>query len=118
MAAQMGLQVQTLTIAAGQSLSPQLDLGAYTLVGIHMPASWTAAGLSFQVSPDGGATWNEHYNSAGTETVFTAASGQYIALDPTLWRGVFSLKVRSGTLATPVAQAAAATLTLIGKFVA
>ena len=54
MAAQMGVFTQTATIGTGASLSQQIDLGAMTLVGIVMPASWTAAGLTFQVSADGG----------------------------------------------------------------
>lgn len=118
MAAQMGVSLQTVTIGAGQALSPQVDLGAMTLVGIVTPAAWTAAGLTFQISPDGGATWLEHYNSAGAETTFTVAASQYIAVDPTLWRGVYSLQLRSGTAGTPVNQTGGATLTLVLKFVA
>lgn len=117
MAAQMGVFTQTATIGTGASLSQQIDLGAMTLVGIVMPASWTAAGLTFQVSADGGVTWVEHYGSSGTETTFTVAASQYIAIDPTLWRGVYSLKVRSGTAASPVNQTGGAALTLITKFV-
>ncbi|MFX8992063.1 hypothetical protein ABTN16_19290, partial [Acinetobacter baumannii] len=67
-----------------------------------------------QVSPDD-ATWYEHYNGAGTETTLTVAAGQYIALDPVLWRGVNLIKVRSGTSASPVNQSAAATLTLVAR---
>ena len=106
------------TIAAGQSLSPEIDLGQWTLVGIWMPAAWIAAGLSFQTSLDGGVTWLEHYNSAGTETTFTVAAGQFIAVDPTLWRGVNALKIRSGTAASPVVQTGGATLNLVARTVA
>jgi hypothetical protein len=105
------------TIAAGQSLSPEVDVGALTLVGIWMPATWTAANLTFQVAFDNTLTFVEHYNSAGVETTFTAAASQYIAIDPLLWRGVSAIKVRSGTLAGPVTQAAAATLNLIARAV-
>lgn len=105
-------------IAAGQSLSGEVDIGsAYTLVGIWMPAAWTAASLTFQVSPDGGTTWLEHYNAAGIETIVTVAAGQYVALDPALWRGVSALKIRSGTSASPVNQVAQATLNLVTRTV-
>jgi hypothetical protein len=117
MAAQIGISVIPAVIAAGGSLSPEVDLGAQTLVGIAMPASWVAASLTFQVSVDGGATWNEHYSSAGAETTFTVAAGQYIAVDPTLWRGVNAVKARSGTSASPVTQTGGATLNLVCKFV-
>ena len=105
------------TIAAGQSLSPEIDLGQWTLVGIWMPAGWTAAGLSFQTSLDGGATWLEHTTSAGTATLFNVAAGQYVAVDPALFRGVNALKLRSGTLGTPVAQVSNATINLIARTV-
>jgi len=105
------------TIAAGASLSPEVDIGEWTLVGIWMPASWVSAALTFQVSFDGGATWLEHYSSAGVETTLTVAAGQYIGVDPLLWRGVSAIKIRSGTLAAAVAQTSAATLNLIVRTV-
>lgn len=102
------------SIAAGQSLSAEIDFGAGTLVGIAMPAAWTAASLTFQVSADG-TTWNELYNASGTEVSVIAAAGQFIAIDPTQWRGINAIKVRSGTAASPVVQAALAALTFITK---
>ena len=102
-------------ISASGSLSPEVDLGQQTLVGIVMPATWTAASLTFQVSVDGGTTWVEHYSSAGTETTYTVSTGQFIAVDPTLWKGVYSVKVRSGTSASPVTQTAQATIILVTK---
>jgi len=100
------------TIAAGQSLSSAVDIGEQTIVGIYMPASWTAASLTFQASPDGDVTFFEHYNSGGVETTFTVAAGQYIAIDSTLWWGVYSLKLRSGTAGAPVVQPSGATFQL------
>ncbi len=51
-AEQIGLATFTATIPSGQSLSAEVDLGANSLVGIAMPAAWTAADLTFQVSSD------------------------------------------------------------------
>jgi hypothetical protein len=99
-------------IAAGQSLSAPINLGAQALHGIVVPAGWTAAGLSFQVSPDG-VNFYELYNIGGTEVTATAAANTYIALDPTLWRTINCLKIRSGTAAAPVAQVSAAALQLV-----
>ena len=115
MPAQLGLSFLPVTIAAGQSLSPQIDIGPGKLAGIVVPANWTAASLTFQVSPDGGTTWFEHYSSAGSETIFTAAAGDYLAVDQTLWQGVVSLKLRSGTVGTPVNQTNSAVLQLAVK---
>jgi hypothetical protein len=117
MALQVGISLLPATIANGTSLSGEVDLGALDLVGIQMPAAWTAASMTFQVSVDGGVTWLEHTSSAGTETTFTVAASQYIAVDPTLWRGVNAVKVRSGTLGSPVNQGQAVTLNLVCRTV-
>lgn len=117
MAAQMGVTLFTVMIANGQSLSPQADLGAFVLTGIHMPAAWDAAALTFQVSPDGGATWNNAVAASGTEVTVAGAAQQFIPLDPATWRGVQSLKIRSGPSAGAVAQTAARTITLVGRLI-
>jgi hypothetical protein len=109
----MSLQTQQVTITSGQSLSIAATLGVNRLlVGIQMDVGWDAAALTFQMSPDGGTTWLEMQGASAVLT-YNAAAGQYIAIDPTLWRGVTMLKVRSGTSGSPVNQTATRTLTLI-----
>ena len=108
----MSLVQTSVLIANTTSLSAEVDLGIKVLVGIVMPAAWTAAALTFQASFDGGTTWL-NMQTASAELSYTAAAGQYIAVDPTLWRGANAIKVRSGTAASPVAQGADRILTLI-----
>jgi hypothetical protein len=119
MALPLNIDQYTAVIAASGSLSAAVAIGADTLVGIQMPAVWTAAGLTFQVSPDGGATWCELYDDAGNEvTVITPPAGAFIAFvthPSNAWRGINMLKVRSGTAAVPVVQTPGATITLIGR---
>ncbi len=69
--------IRTVTIAAGQSLSPQIDIGTKSLVGLVVPANWTNAGISFQVSVDGGTTWAVLMDSttAGPYAIATIATG-------------------------------------------
>lgn len=115
------LDYPTVTIAAGQSLSAAVSIGSKSLVGIVMPAAWSTAGLTFQASSDGGATFRELYDDAGNEVTISSASAaasQQIALNPTYWRCVNLLKVRSGTAGTPVTQTPAATLTLVVRGIA
>ncbi|WP_257164680.1 hypothetical protein [Bradyrhizobium sp. SRS-191] len=102
------------TILNGVALSADIGLGDGTLCGIAMPAAWTPAGLSFQASVDNGATWLELQTSSAAVAV-TAAQGQFIALDPAIWRGVNYIRVRSGTSASPVNQGADRVLTLITR---
>ncbi len=98
------------SIANGASLSASFNLNGRVLCGVYMPAAWTAAGLTFQVSHDG-TTW---YNvqSATAEYSATATVDQYIALDPVIFYGAAFLKVRSGTAGSAVNQGAARTLIL------
>ena len=109
----IGLETLTVTIASGTSLSPALGIGAKTLVGIFMPAGWDAANLSFQMSADGSTFGDVHTTAA--ELTYTAAAGQYIAVDPALWRGINNLKVRSGTSGSTVNQTADRIITLVIK---
>jgi hypothetical protein len=103
------------TIAASGSLSGEADLYPGILVGVWMPAVWTAAPITFQtLSPDG-STWLELYNYPGAEVTLNVAAGQYITIDPTQWKGVTAVKVRSGTSASPVAQSAQAIVNLVTR---
>lgn len=111
------LDVITATIAAGASLSPEVDFGGKTLVGIWMPANWTAADLTFQASPDGGASWGELQDGANNAIDLKIAASEFIQIDPTKWRGVRSIKVRSGTSGSPVNQTDAMAISLLIRFV-
>lgn len=105
----IGITLIPATVTNGTSLSGGISLGALTLVGISMPAAWTAAALTFQASPDGGTTWQELFDDAGNAISISAAAGQFIMPlgKPSYnWRGINMLKVRSGTVAVPVNQAA------------
>jgi hypothetical protein len=109
----MSQQTVQATIANGAALSGQVNIGNRLLVGLWMPATWTAASITFQVSPDGGTTWLELYSSAGVETTFTVAASQFIAVDPETLRGINAVKVRSGTSGSPVNQNQQSIVTLV-----
>jgi hypothetical protein len=102
---------QSATIALGESLSPAVDLANQRAVRIAMPAAWTTANLTFQVSVDG-VTYNNLYDKDGVEYVVQAAVSRSILLPIVDWLGVRYLKVRSGTSGTPVVQVAARILML------
>ena len=105
------IETKTATIDNGASLSGVVDLGGRKLVAIVMPASWTAASLTFQASPDG-VTYYNVYDGA-TERALVVAASYYSALNIGDWVGFRYLKVRSGTSGTPVNQGGARTLTLV-----
>lgn len=115
MAQTIGLEQHTATIASGAALSAAVPLGAGTLVGVSMPAGWDAAAMTFQVSADGGTTWQELFGSGGSAVSYTVAANNFVAIDPATWRGINMIKVRSGTSGATVNQTAARTLTLITR---
>lgn len=95
----------TATIAESASLSAGVLLNGAEMVGLKMPADWTTAALTFQVSTDG-VTYNNLYDQDGSEVNVSVGAARYIALPPADYAGFIYLKVRSGTSATPVVQAA------------
>ena len=102
----------TATIASGQSLSAEVNLGAGRLFAISMPSAWTTAALTFQGSFDS-ETFYDLYDEEGTEVTVDAAASRFILIDPNKWFGLRTLKIRSGTTGTPVNQGAARVLNLI-----
>ena len=109
--------VQTAFITISQSLSGEVDLAGYGLVGLIFPTAWTAASLSFQASDVSGGTFYNLRDDTGTEISVAAAGSVAIGCDvdgPKLAPFRF-LRLRSGVAATTVPQAASIAITLILK---
>lgn len=109
------LDEDVILIASGQPLSTVLNLGDKTICGFHMPAAWDAAAMTFQISSDGGATFSEYWDSKVGSGSVTVLAGQYIALDPNMFRGVNCIKFRSGTSGVPVNQTSNRNITVASK---
>lgn len=127
----------TVTIPAGLSLSNEFPLRGYQLKGLILPAAWTLADITFQaarpvqpsqqpsgVEPTGSAEFLDVYlDNEQVATVDVVGSSRYIVLSAyvgTANRGIAEalagvdlIKIRSGTPATPVNQAAERIVTLI-----
>lgn len=104
-------------IDAAASLSAVIDLEGYIVSAIEMPAAWTAAGLTFQACSTKDGTFVDLYDDGGTEVSANAAASRAVAIDAAAGSlsAIRYLKVRSGTSAAPVVQAAERTLVLILK---
>ncbi len=117
-AAEQGRRQVALTtkavIANGASLSSAIDCSEFNYpCALWIPA-WTAASLSFQSSMDG-VTWGEMGDAAGLTAIASAAvdtSGAYVVLSPQIFGAVRHLKIRSGTKAASVNQAAERQITV------
>lgn len=101
----------TATIANNESLSDAINLTGYSLVAIIMPATWTAANLTFQAGATAAAL-ADVYDSSG-ELAVTAAASRFITVSREAFVSLRHLKVRSGTTGSPVNQAAERSITLL-----
>jgi len=110
--ASRGVRKIPVTILSGASLSGVAGLGrGVSLVGIVMPAAWTAAGLTFQASADSVA-FADLFDAA-TEYTFATGASRYHQIDPAKTDSIQAIKVRSGTTGVPVNQGADRIITLI-----
>lgn len=99
--------------ATDDAITSAINLAGHILVGVIMPATWTAAGITFEVSDTEAGTYVDLYDTSGAELALSAAASIYLAVDPVNFYGVNFLKVRSGTSATPVDQTTPRTLKLL-----
>ena len=107
----------TATIANGASVSNAVDVRDASLLGFFAPAAWTAAALQFEASADGSTNWVPITDSAGSAVgSFSALTALYAyALDPVAMLPWRYIRLLSGTVATPVNQAADRVFTIITR---
>ena len=109
----MPLQISTLTILAGQSLSNGVNCSKGRCVLIEFPDQWNAANMTFQVSSDG-VTWRDYfYITPGTfmpmevrEVMMPVLAKVATIVTGPQWADVLWIKIRSGTTARPIVQSA------------
>jgi len=92
-------------IAAGEALSGGVDCTAGAIVRLTMPAGWSPANISFQISTDGNG-YNDLVDFDGREIIMPVVPGTAVvvgALSEAL-RAVAFLKIRSGSRTRPVIQ--------------
>lgn len=123
----MSLKFLPLTIANGASVSGAGWGGNLALVGVQMPAAWTAAQLTLQFGTDGdlpptwelgtgftpASTWLDLYDETGTEVTITTAAARYCSINPRLGLITPWVRLRSGTASAPVNQGASRVVTLV-----
>jgi len=101
------------TIGNGQAVSNVADLVDAIPVAVVVPSTWTTADLTFQTSDDGRA-YHDVYDEGGSELTVKATAGAWLII-PDAYACGFGryVKVRSGTAASPVNQAAAREVKII-----
>lgn len=104
------------TIPNGTSQSQIVDLEDHKLVGIVIPAAWTAASLTFLVAPYFAGPLSPLHDALNAGVEVTVVAGRAYALE--LWSLLAPwryLVVRSGTDAVPVNQAADRDIILVAR---
>lgn len=96
----------TTTIPAASSLSGEVDLGGMNATALVVPSTWDAADITLQASFDGGTTWHDVVGDDGAEYVVSVTPGAAILLSYMDLEGFDLIRLRSGTSAAPVNQAA------------
>ena len=108
----------TATIALNGTLSGAVDIGNMQNIGLIMPAVWTAAHITFQVSNALAGTYSELVDSTGTEVNIAVSAGVAYTLSAAAsqllapWRFI---KIQSGATGATVAQTAARNIVIVGK---
>ena len=111
-------ELVTVTIPTGApGLSAAFNVPAGKVpLAIYMPATWVAADISFQAGPKRDAAWQNLFGEDDAEVVIQAAQARYIGITKAVaarFEGIASMKVRSGTAATPVDQTASRVLLFV-----
>jgi hypothetical protein len=108
---------KVVTILTGQSQSDAIDIEGFRLAAIDMGAAWTAANITVLAASELDGTYRPLHADGGGELVITAAASRIIGIDAGsgVLAAVRFIRLRSGTTATPVNQAATRTLRLILK---
>jgi hypothetical protein len=117
----MSLKTLPLTIPAGHTMSSGVDCsGSTRILRIVMPPDWNAAPLTFQVSADGGVTYNNlHLTtdigdfSTYPATIPVVVAGSVITMPPNTGYGISWLRFRSGTFTTQIKQDADRTFQVV-----
>jgi len=101
--------VVSFTIPAGQFLSQGVDCTEGYFARIQMPAQWTSANLSFQISDDG-ITYYDLVDKTGMEALLPIVPGTAAMIRMEPWSSAIGWwKLRSGPARTPTVQQAART---------
>jgi|SRR5215510_1491859 len=82
------------TIGAGQTLSDVVDCTGGQLVRITVPAEWSQAMLTFQLSSDG-VGYNDLYDSQGNLVAINVVAGSAVLVPELLGNAAAFLKFRS-----------------------
>jgi len=110
-------RVDTVIIAAGDSVSTALSLGDYKPIAIINDTVWTNAQLTFLAAHNSKADSNYKpvFNADSTQLIAKTAAKYYTILDPDKFAGLQYIKLKSGLHNAAVIQPYKKVLKVISK---
>jgi len=111
------IKVVDAVIAINTDTSGTIDARYRQILGLQMPAAWTAAGLYFEGSHDGTTFVNIFHGAAEYElnAAAGAAASSGISLDPEVFAPWPYVRIVSGAVALKVDQLAARTIKVLTR---
>ncbi len=105
----------TAIIALGASLSDHFDKRGFNSISIQMPSAWDTASISFAGCDTPTGTYIPIYAEDGIELVISASTSRIvtIGINESALKSVPFLKIRSGTVGSPVVQTAERSLIVL-----
>lgn len=73
-------ETRSVTIANGETTSGAVNLQDYAIVGLHMPAAFTGATITFQAATSESGSYNDVYDSDGNQVSASVAADRAIGL--------------------------------------
>ena len=106
------------TIAAGESISTALVKKHYSYMAIFLPSNWTTAPITFLGCNTVNGTFNQVVSATDVAevTIPEVAASKVIVLDTEFLESLIAipfLKIRSGTLLTPINQVSNVNINII-----
>jgi hypothetical protein len=92
------------TILAGETLSDAADCSAGDPIYLGMPAKWTPAPISFQISNDG-TKFHDLLDADGNEVLKNFAPSGGMPFESAYAKHIVAVKIRSGSKNHPIPQA-------------
>lgn len=96
------IQTATIVIATSTTISPEVDLSNYHLVGITAPSTMEGTDITFSGATASGGTFMSvaASNAASTAYKIVTAASTYTPVDPTIFRGLRYIKLITATVQT------------------
>ena len=118
---QYGAQVISLTVpaaadsAGATGLSESVNTADRQIAALEISATWVTAAITFAAASSDGGTYKPVYGPDGSEVSITVTAGAISPLTGNELAALTFIKVRSGSVGAPVAQATARAINLILK---